>query len=168
LTAYHDRRGAEETHEISEIRELTSVVQDLIAMMGDGNIRSLKLHFGDLRLNLEAGTTNAGNSDSGALDRFPTHPQPVASATTIDESGLYVVVAPMIGTFYVAPAPNEPPFVSPGDVVEAGQTIGIIEAMKIMNEIATDRGGTVVEIVAGDGQTVEYGSPLLHIEPSEE
>ena len=78
----------------------------------------------------------------------------------------HVIRAPMIGTFYTAPAPNEPPFVQPGDVVEEGQTIGIIEAMKIMNEIAADRAGTVVELLAQNAQTVEYGSPLIRLAPS--
>jgi acetyl-CoA carboxylase biotin carboxyl carrier protein len=80
-----------------------------------------------------------------------------------DAAGDHVVRAPMIGTFYVASAPNEPPFVQVGDVVEEGQTIGIIEAMKIMNEIAADRAGTVVEILAQNAQTVEYGSPLVRL-----
>ena len=57
------------------------------------------------------------------------------------------------------------PFVQPGDVVEEGQTIGIIEAMKIMNEIAADRAGTVVELLAKNAQTVEYGSPLIRLTP---
>jgi acetyl-CoA carboxylase biotin carboxyl carrier protein len=76
----------------------------------------------------------------------------------------HVVKAPMIGTFYASPAPGEPPFVHLGDHVSAGQTIGIIEAMKIMNEIVADRSGIVAEILAANAQAVEYGSPLLRLE----
>ncbi|HUG17233.1 MAG TPA: biotin/lipoyl-containing protein [Thermomicrobiales bacterium] len=71
----------------------------------------------------------------------------------------------MIGTFYSSPAPGEPPFVVAGDHIEEGQTIGIIEAMKIMNEIASDRAGTVVELVATNAQPVEFGSPLVRLDP---
>jgi acetyl-CoA carboxylase biotin carboxyl carrier protein len=168
VTSQIDQPDNDDRLEISEIKEVTAVVQELIAMMGDGNIRSLRLHFGELRLNLEAGMTSTEHNESIALQAFPTRQQPAATIEPEDDSGLHIVAAPMIGTFYVAPAPNEPAFVSPGDTVEEGQTIGIIEAMKIMNEIATDRAGTVVEVIAGDGQTVEYGSPLLCIKSAEE
>jgi acetyl-CoA carboxylase biotin carboxyl carrier protein len=69
----------------------------------------------------------------------------------------------MVGTFYTSPTPSSPPFVSVGDFVVAGQTIGIIEAMKIMNEITTDRSGVVMEFLIENGQPVEYGSPLLRV-----
>ena len=75
----------------------------------------------------------------------------------------HVVTAPMIGTFYASPSPGEAPFVSVGDSVETGQVIGIIEAMKIMNEIAADRSGTISEVFAANAQPVEYGSPLIRI-----
>ena len=73
----------------------------------------------------------------------------------------HIIAAPMIGTFYASPSPGAPPFVRVGDRVEVGQTIGIIEAMKIMNEIAADRGGVVEAILADNGQPVEYGSALI-------
>jgi acetyl-CoA carboxylase biotin carboxyl carrier protein len=168
VTDQHQEPNSAFRQDISEIKEITAVVQELISMMGDGNIRSLKLNFGALRLNLEAGMVSEEDGESVSIDSFPTRLQAAASAQTSDDAGPHIVAAPMIGTFYVAPAPNEPAFVLPGDIVEAGQTIGIIEAMKIMNEIATDRAGTVVEVIAGDGQTVEYGSPLLSIEPGGE
>ena len=69
----------------------------------------------------------------------------------------HLVTAPMIGTFYASPSPGEPPFVSVGDQVEVGQTIGIIEAMKIMNEIAADRSGTVSDVYVTNSQPVDTG-----------
>jgi acetyl-CoA carboxylase biotin carboxyl carrier protein len=74
-----------------------------------------------------------------------------------------LITAPMIGTFYAAATPGAQPFVVEGDEVYVGQTIGIIEAMKIMNEIAADRAGVVEAILVGNGQPVEYGSPLMRL-----
>ena len=74
------------------------------------------------------------------------------------------ITAPMIGIFYASPTPGTPPFVSEGDVVELGQTIGVIEAMKIMNEIAADRSGLVDAVLVASGQPVEYGSPLFRLD----
>ena len=85
-----------------------------------------------------------------------------AEATTTPALG-HVVSAPMVGTFYSSPTPSSPPFVAVGDYVVAGQTIGIIEAMKIMNEITADRSGIVVEFLAENAQPVEYGSPLIRV-----
>jgi acetyl-CoA carboxylase biotin carboxyl carrier protein len=77
-----------------------------------------------------------------------------------------IITAPMIGTFFTAPAPGEPPFVMVGDQVEAGQTVAIIEAMKIMNEIQAEQAGEVVEVLARNGQGVEYGQPLFRLRPA--
>ena len=74
-----------------------------------------------------------------------------------------LITAPMIGTFYAGATPGAQPFVAEGDHVYVGQTIGIIEAMKIMNEIAADRAGVVEAILVGNGQPVEYGSPLMRL-----
>ncbi|WP_153450936.1 acetyl-CoA carboxylase biotin carboxyl carrier protein [Streptomyces smaragdinus] len=69
--------------------------------------------------------------------------------------------APLVGTFYVAPAPTAPPFVQVGDQVEKGQQLGIIEAMKLMNPVEATRSGRVVEVLVADGEPVEYGQPLV-------
>ena len=71
----------------------------------------------------------------------------------------------MVGTFYAAPAPGEPAFVSVGDEVTAGQTLAIIEAMKLMNEIGADEMGTIREVCIEDAQAVEFGTVLFYLEP---
>lgn len=75
------------------------------------------------------------------------------------------ITAPLVGTFYGAPEPGAKPFVEPGDVVEVGQEVGIIEAMKIMNRIVADVGGKVADIVVSDGDMVEFGQKLMLLEP---
>ena len=74
-----------------------------------------------------------------------------------------MVKAPLVGTFYSASAPEEEPFVQVGDSVKKGQSVAIIEAMKLMNEIESDFDGTVTEILVKNGQAVEYGQPLFRI-----
>lgn len=88
---------------------------------------------------------------------------PPAEATP--ESGLFEVLSPMVGTFYRAPAAGADPFVSVGDRVEAGQTLCILEAMKLMNELQSDVAGVVQEIAVENAEPVEYGALLFRIEP---
>ncbi|PPJ61807.1 acetyl-CoA carboxylase biotin carboxyl carrier protein [Cuspidothrix issatschenkoi] len=78
---------------------------------------------------------------------------------------LVEVQSPMVGTFYRAPAPGEAPFVEVGDRVKAGQSVCIIEAMKLMNEIEAEVSGQVMEILVQNGEPVEYGQPLMRINP---
>jgi acetyl-CoA carboxylase biotin carboxyl carrier protein len=73
-----------------------------------------------------------------------------------------------VGTFYRAPQPGAPAFVEEGDVVDEGQTVGIVEAMKLMNEVKADRGGTIAAFAATDGDWVEFEQPLVYLEPAEE
>jgi len=81
------------------------------------------------------------------------------------QRNLTPIKSPMVGTFYRAPAPNAPPFVEVGDMVKPGQTVCIIEAMKLMNEISADIAGRVVEILVKNEEPVEYGQELFLIEP---
>jgi acetyl-CoA carboxylase biotin carboxyl carrier protein len=74
--------------------------------------------------------------------------------------------SPIVGTFYSASSPNSPPFASVGDVVQVGQVLCIIEAMKLMNEIEADISGEVVQILVENGQPVEYGEPLFALRPT--
>ncbi len=76
------------------------------------------------------------------------------------------ITSPMVGTFYSAPAPGEPPFVSVGDRIRTGQTVCIVEAMKLMNEIEADLAGEIIEILVENAQPVEYGQPLMRVNPA--
>ncbi len=89
----------------------------------------------------------------------------IAGATAPADAGLHTVKSPMVGTFYEAPSPGTPPFVKQGDVVEAGQVLCIVEAMKLMNEIEADASGEIVQRLVTSGQPIEYGQPLFLIRP---
>jgi acetyl-CoA carboxylase biotin carboxyl carrier protein len=90
-------------------------------------------------------------------------PVVVAEAAPVEPSG-HVVKSPMVGTFYRASSPGAKPFVELGDAIKEGETICIVEAMKILNEIEADKSGTVTQILVENGQAVEYGQPLYVIE----
>lgn len=134
--------------------EVESLVRALIGMMRSGGMSELDLTFGDVSVRLRGG---------GALPPAPGTAAPFEEPAAEPAEAGHVVAAPMIGTYYASPSPGAPPFVEVGDVVAPGQIIGIIEAMKIMNEIPADRGGVVAEVLAANGQPVEYGSPLIRL-----
>jgi acetyl-CoA carboxylase biotin carboxyl carrier protein len=90
----------------------------------------------------------------------PAPPPAVVDTKWVD------IIAPMVGTFYRAPAPGESPFVNVGDRVTEGQTVCILEAMKLMNEIEAEVTGEIVEILVENGQAIEYGQPLMRVNPA--
>lgn len=114
-------------------------------------------------------TVTAAAPSAGA----PAHPgteaagaSPDGSRPAGDGAGRYVpIVAPMVGTFYRAPKPDAPPFVSEGDVVQTGQTVCVLEAMKMFNEIPSEVAGRIVRVLAENGAPVEYGQPLFLVDP---
>lgn len=88
---------------------------------------------------------------------------PVSDQGTVNEPDGMAVASPMVGVFYAAPAENAEPFVKVGDVVKKGQTLCIVEAMKLMNEIMAEQDGEIVEICAQNGQVVDYGCTLFRM-----
>jgi acetyl-CoA carboxylase biotin carboxyl carrier protein len=132
-------------------------VRELIGLMSKGGISELDLSTGDVSIRLR------GQSASVQTVVTQSSHQLVSQERLPAEPEGYLITAPMIGTFYSAPAPGEAPFVQIGDEIEVGQVIGIIEAMKIMNEIIADRAGVVVEVMATNADAVEYGSPLVRL-----
>ena len=97
----------------------------------------------------------------------PAAPAPAAEPASDRPASWVPVVAPMVGTYYEAPAPGEPPFVKVGDEVAANETLCIVEAMKLMNEITAEEMGTVREVCLSDATPVEYGTVLFYVEPHE-
>jgi acetyl-CoA carboxylase biotin carboxyl carrier protein len=95
----------------------------------------------------------------------PQGERPAAAPPVEETVEGYHECAPLVGTFYLAPSPGAPPFVRPGDRVEVGQQLGIVEAMKLMNPLEATRAGTVVEVLVADGTAVEYGQPLVLLDP---
>lgn len=105
-----------------------------------------------------------------ALPAINAAPAPAAAPAAVPAEAAapqlpagHVVTSPMVGTFYRAPSPGAAPFVNVGDTVKEGQTVCIIEAMKLLNEIESDKGGVIKEILVENGQAVEYGQPLFVI-----
>jgi acetyl-CoA carboxylase biotin carboxyl carrier protein len=134
---------------------VADLVQSLATVMRQASITELDLDLGDISVRLRR---PAPDHDGGEL-RLENLPL----ASIEPDPPEILITAPMIGTFYAAATPGAPPFVVEGDEVYIGQTIGIIEAMKIMNEIAADRTGVVEAVLVSNGQPVEYGSPLMRL-----
>ncbi len=94
----------------------------------------------------------------------PREEKPVAEAAPLKPDNIKIVTSPMVGTFYRAASPEAQAFVEIGSVVKSGAPLCIIEAMKLMNEVESELGGRIVSILVENGQPVEYGEPLFHIE----
>lgn len=102
-------------------------------------------------------------TDETAADTVTAVPASLPETYRSSETDGYIVKSPLVGTFYSAPSEDAESFVAVGDIVKKGQTLAIIEAMKLMNEIESEYDGTVAEILAENGQPVEYGQPLFRI-----
>jgi acetyl-CoA carboxylase biotin carboxyl carrier protein len=151
-------RGVRDDGEQPTLDEVTAAVRTLVEVMRGNGLTEVDVTAGSVSIRLR--TPKGGGPKAPAR----TDETPATAVTPVVALDGHIVTAPMIGTFYASPTPGEPAFVRVGDVVQAGQTIGIIEAMKIMNEIVADRSGVVVEIFVGNAQAVEYGSPLLRLD----
>jgi acetyl-CoA carboxylase biotin carboxyl carrier protein len=137
------------------LRQLTGDLAELFRVL-PGPVASLSLRAGDYAIEV------TWAADSAA----PAAPAPAVAevaAQPAEGAGLHDVPAPLVGTFYVAPEPGATPFVRPGDQVKQGQTLGIVEAMKLMNPVDSPLDGEVAEVLAGDGEPVEFGQPLVRL-----
>lgn len=108
--------------------------------------------------NIESKVVETGNEDNKTEIGSREY-----SKSVVNDEDTYIVKSPIVGTFYEAASPDSPAFVKVGDIVEKGQTLCIIEAMKIMNEIECEVTGEIIEIFASDEDIVEYGQPLMKI-----
>jgi acetyl-CoA carboxylase biotin carboxyl carrier protein len=145
-------------------------LKKLIDLVQESGIAELEVTEGEERVKIVR--SGRGAPEPGpVVASFAPPPSPAAAAASAAPAAEapaapegHAVKSPMVGTFYRASAPDAKPFVEVGDTVKAGQTVCIIEAMKLMNEIECDKDGVVKAILAENGQPVEYGEPLFVIE----
>ena len=157
-------------------------LRELIEFLKKHGVAEFDVDRGDLKIRLKFNSpeSGAGLSDlarllrtapqgvahaaAGAAQSGSAPPEPAASADP--EAGLHFVKSPIVGTFYGSPSPGASHFVSPGDHVEKGQVICVVEAMRLMNEIECDAAGEVVKCLVANGQPIEFGQPLFAIRPA--
>lgn len=157
-------------------------IKELIQFLKEEEITEFELERGDVRVRIKrGGAENANPTTERIIAVQPTPippavslPMPTVSAEGTPAQGaqparseetLNMVRSPMVGTYYESPSPGSPPFVKPGDTIEEGQVLCIVEAMKIMNEIESDLAGEIVQCLVKNGQPIEYGQELFAIRP---
>lgn len=155
----HDPRNRADAELISAVWQ---EARDLIKRLEGSSVQRLAVEAGDTRIEIERGipaatvavpAPSAGGSEDGA------------GAAPGEPPG-HAIRAPLVGTFYRASQPGADPFVEVGDVVEPGQTVAIVEAMKLMNQVQADVAGTIREILVSDGEWVEFEQILLTLDPA--
>ena len=144
-------------------------VAEILRLLEESSFDSLSLEINGMKLNLQRGSairTQQVRESAAAPAPVTAAPPPAKpKAKSPSESGLADVPSPLLGVFYRAPKPGEPPFVQPGSKVEPDTVIGIIEVMKLMNSVRAGVKGEVAEILAENGALVEYGELLLRVRP---
>ena len=159
-------------------------LKELIEFLIEKDIAEFELERGDVKVKIKRCQApiiqGRGDVPFVAMPAVPAMPvtpaaqgagDPVSSSATSvpvappHEENLQMVKSPIVGTFYEAPSPGAPPFVKAGDVVEVGQVLCIVEAMKLLNEIESDVAGEIVKKMASNGQPIEYGQELFAIRP---
>ena len=149
-------------------RKPTVNVRDLkkvIDMMRKAELTELDIEQEGLTLRLRRGADPVAAPTPAPTAPVPP-PAPAAPGEAASAGGGDVIEAPMVGTFYRASSPESEPFVKEGQAVAVGDTICIIEAMKLMNEIKAEKAGTVAKVLVENAQPVEYGQPLFEIVPA--
>jgi acetyl-CoA carboxylase biotin carboxyl carrier protein len=141
-------------------------LKTLIDLVSDSNVSELEITEAEGKVRIVKGGVAA------PVQYYPTQPAVLAPATAPAQVAEvapaapagHIVKSPMVGTFYRSSSPGAKSFVEIGDAIKQGETICIVEAMKILNEIEADRSGTVTKVLCENGQAVEYGQPLFVIE----
>jgi len=145
-------------------------IKEMINLMNENGLVELEIEKDDMRIRLKK-TTSGAEAFSGPIvvgreriseglpQKQPNQSLKEISVKTVE------IKAPMVGTFYRAPSPEAPPYVEVDQIVEAGQVICIIEAMKLMNEIKSEIKGKILEILVDNAEPVEFGQPMFLIEP---
>jgi acetyl-CoA carboxylase biotin carboxyl carrier protein len=153
-------------------------IEQLLRFMSEHNLEEFEYSRGDLRIRLKKPSAGIPVYSRpmgvpeiivpGAAPERPSAAPQSAPAAAEPRTGedLHLVKSPIVGTYYEAPSPGAEAFVKIGAHVESGQTLCIVEAMKLMNEIESDESGELIRIFVENGQPVEYGQPLFGIRPS--
>ncbi|HEY1271410.1 MAG TPA: acetyl-CoA carboxylase biotin carboxyl carrier protein [Terriglobales bacterium] len=153
-------------------------IKELVEFLKEQEIAEFELERGDVKVRIKRALATSPSQETRFLAIPAAHPAanvaasspvPPAAAPPVSqpkpEEGLHIVRSPIVGTFYESPSPGAPPFVKSGDVVEVGQVLCIVEAMKLMNEIESDVAGEIVKKLVSNGQPIEYGQELFTIRP---
>jgi acetyl-CoA carboxylase biotin carboxyl carrier protein len=144
-------------------------VKKLIELLEESDVAEIEIHEGEESVRISR-TSSVTPMAMAAPIAAPAAAAPATSPTKAAEPARpaepegHIIRSPMVGTFYRAPSPGAKPFVSEGQSVSAGETLCIIEAMKILNQIESDKSGKVKEILVENGQPVEYNEPLFVID----
>jgi acetyl-CoA carboxylase biotin carboxyl carrier protein len=146
-------------------------IKKLIDLLEESNLAELEIKEGEETVRLSripkgGAVTMAAAAPMPQPARVETTPQPATSGAPAAETSMpegHVVTAPMVGTFYASSNPETPPFVKVGQKVKIGDTLGIIEAMKMFNQIEADVAGTVLAVLVENGQPVEFDEPMFVI-----
>jgi acetyl-CoA carboxylase biotin carboxyl carrier protein len=148
---------------------------ELIQLVGTSGVANVEVEHAGSRVRIEGRTqVVAASAPTPAVLVAPAVEAPAAAAaappeadkTPPEDENLHPIASPIVGTFYRAPNPDADPYVKVGDFVEQGQTLCIVEAMKLMNEIECDVSGTVVRVLPENAQPVEYGENLFMVRPA--
>jgi acetyl-CoA carboxylase biotin carboxyl carrier protein len=156
------RRDVDQAHALLAIRQELAILAKTLP----GSLRRLRVVADAHTVEVEWAPEQSATGPAAELRSAVAADRPPAAVPA--DAGRHTVRAPLVGAFYRAPQPGAAPFVAPGDRVEEGDTIGIVEAMKLMNQVAADAAGRVVEILVGDGESVEYDQPLVVLEDVEQ
>ncbi len=150
-------------------------IRDLILTIDKTSIQQVEIEKGDIKIKINKGLLNEGSRKAAVLEEkgakgseVPTaeakaEVQPLLQIEEEKADSTYLVKSPMVGTFYSKSSPDSSSYVKAGDRVEKGQTLCIIEAMKMMNEIKSETAGVVVEIMCEDEDILQYGQPIMKI-----
>ena len=141
-------------------------VKKLIELLEESDIAEIEIHENEESVRISRASTLAPTMIAAPAAVAAPAAAPAAAATgpaAREELEGHIIRSPMVGTFYRAPSPGAKPFVEEGQTVSTGETLCIIEAMKILNQIESDKSGKVVEILVENGQPVEYNEPLFRI-----
>ncbi|WP_395619603.1 acetyl-CoA carboxylase biotin carboxyl carrier protein [Sphingorhabdus sp.] len=141
----------------------TDLVRELAAMLNDTGLSEIEVEDGERKIRVSRNMTAIAAPMMAAPVAAAAAPAPAAAAPSAPAISANAMKSPMVGTAYLTPEPDAAPFISVGQQVKAGDTVMIIEAMKVMNPIVAATSGTVTEILVESGQPVEFDQPLLVI-----